>query len=109
MLAAVLLALPQEPAPPAASSGNLLLRGGADGSLRPDQKLSREHSLLGFTLHAAHAMFAERDLGTIEAGKSADFTVFDRDLRVCPEEEILQAKVLMTVVRGRVAWSAAGR
>ncbi|MFO0314892.1 MAG: amidohydrolase [Planctomycetota bacterium] len=84
-------------------------RGGGDGSLRRDQKLSREQALRGFTLHAAHAMFAERDLGTIEAGKSADFTVFDRDLRVCPEEEILQAKVLMTVVRGRVAWSAAGR
>lgn len=84
-------------------------RGGPEGGFRPDQKLSREQALRGFTLHAAYAMFAERDLGTIEVGKSADFTVFDRDLRTCPEDEILQARPLLTVIRGRVAWSALGR
>jgi predicted amidohydrolase YtcJ len=84
-------------------------RGGPAGGWRPDQKLSREQALRGFTLHAAHAMFAERELGTIEAGKSADFTVFDRDLRTCAEDEILQAKVLLTVVRGQVVHSALGQ
>jgi predicted amidohydrolase YtcJ len=76
--------------------------GGPPDGYRPDQKLTREHALRGFTLHAAHGMFAEKDLGTIERGKIADFTVFDRDLRTCPDGELLQAKVLLTVVGGRV-------
>lgn len=75
--------------------------GPADG-WRPDQKLSREDAIAGFTKHAAFAMFAEERLGTIEPGKIADFTVFDRDLRTCPEAELLGAKVLLTVVGGRV-------
>jgi predicted amidohydrolase YtcJ len=83
--------------------------GGPDGGYRPDQKLSREDALRGFTLHAAHGMHAERDLGTIEAGKRADLTVFDRDLRTCSDAELLQAKVLLTVVGGQVVWDGRGK
>ncbi|MBL9079938.1 MAG: amidohydrolase [Planctomycetes bacterium] len=77
--------------------------------LRPDQRLSREQALRGFTLHAAHAMFAERQLGTIELGKIADLTVFDRDLRTCSDDELLQARVLLTVVAGQVVYDGRGR
>jgi predicted amidohydrolase YtcJ len=84
-------------------------RGGPPEGFRPDQKLTREHALRGFTLHAAHGMHAEQHLGTIEAGKIADFTVFDRDLLTCTDDELLQAKVLLTVVGGRVAWDGRGK
>lgn len=84
-------------------------RGGPAGGYRPDQKLSREQAIRGFTWHAAHAMFAERDLGTIELGKRADFTVFDRDLCTCPDDELLQAKVLLTVIGGQVAYDGRGQ
>ncbi|MBX3461975.1 MAG: amidohydrolase [Planctomycetes bacterium] len=77
--------------------------------LRPDQKLSREQALRGFTLHAAHAMFAERDLGTLEVGKLADLTVFDRDLRTCSDADLLAARVLLTIVAGRVVYDGRGR
>ena len=70
--------------------------------LRRDQILSREEALRGFTLDACHAAFLERELGTIEAEKRADLTVFDRDLLSCPEDEIRSARVLATVVGGRV-------
>lgn len=83
--------------------------GGPAAGFRPDQKLSREQALRGFTLHAAYAMFAERDLGTIEVGKLADFTVFDRDLLTCGEDELLQAKVLLTVVAGRIVFDGRDR
>ncbi|MBL8729213.1 MAG: amidohydrolase [Planctomycetes bacterium] len=83
------------------------LDGGEE--LRPEQRLSREEALRGFTLHAAIAMFAEQKLGTIEVGKFADFTVFDRDLRTCPEADILQAKVLLTVIGGQVVYDGRGR
>ena len=74
--------------------------------MRKDQQLSRVDALRGFTAHAAHAMFAEKDLGTIESSKRADFTVFDRDLRECSEAEILSARVLLTIVDGRVVFEA---
>ena len=77
--------------------------GPADG-YRPDQKLDRQTALRGFTLNAAHAMFAEADLGTIAAGKLGDFTVFDRDLMTCPDDDLLQAKVLLTIVGGVVVF-----
>ncbi|MBL8753001.1 MAG: amidohydrolase [Planctomycetes bacterium] len=84
-------------------------RGGPAAGWRPDQKLSREQALRGFTLHAAYGMFAEKDLGTIEAGKRADFTVWDRDLRVCSDDELLAAKVLLVVIDGQVVHDARGK
>jgi len=78
--------------------------GGPVEGWRPDQKLGRAAALRGFTLDAAFAAFQERDLGTVAAGKLADFTVFDRDLLTCPEDELLRARVLLTVVGGRVAY-----
>jgi predicted amidohydrolase YtcJ len=84
-------------------------RGGPPGGYRPDQKLSREQAIRGFTRHAAYAMFAGRELGTIELGNLADFTVFDRDLLTCAEDDILQAKVLLTVIGGQVAYDGRDR
>jgi predicted amidohydrolase YtcJ len=74
--------------------------------LRPDQQLDRATALRGFTQDAAWAMFAEQDLGRIAAGFRADFTVFDRDLLACSEAELLTAKVLLTVVDGRIVYDA---
>jgi predicted amidohydrolase YtcJ len=54
-------------------------------------------------------MFAEDRLGTIELGKVADLTVFDRDLRTCSEDELLTAKVLLTVVGGQVVYDGRGQ
>jgi predicted amidohydrolase YtcJ len=75
---------------------------GGSVAMRPDQKLSRAEAIAGFTAHAAYAAFLEHELGTVAPGKRADFTVFDRDLTACPEDEILQAKVLLTVIGGEV-------
>ena len=80
----------------------------ADRALRPDQQLGRERALRGFTFDAAYGMHAERRLGTIEVRKYADLTVFDRDLRTCSEQELLSAKVLLTVVGGRIVYDGRG-
>jgi predicted amidohydrolase YtcJ len=92
-----------------APGGGGNLGGGPPGGFRPDQRLSREQALRGFTLHAAYGMFAEDRLGTIELGKVADLTVFDRDLRTCSEDELLTAKVLLTVVGGQVVYDGRGQ
>lgn len=47
----------------------------------------------------------EDDLGTIEVGKLADFTVFDRDIMTVPEDEILQAETVMTVIHGEIVFT----
>jgi len=77
---------------------------GGDVEMRPDQKLTAAEAIAGFTRQAAYAAFLERELGTIAAGKRGDFTVFDRDLTTCPADEILQAKVLLTVIGGEVVY-----
>jgi hypothetical protein len=66
-----------------------------------EQAVSRQEALKMFTLWPAIASFQEDDLGTIEVGKRADFTVFDRDLMTITAEEILSAKVLWTIVDGK--------
>ncbi len=72
----------------------------------PEEALSRQQALMLFTYWPAYAAFQEEDLGTIEPGKLADFTVFDRDLMTIPEGEILKARAVMTVIGGEVVWQA---
>ncbi|MEL6286554.1 MAG: amidohydrolase family protein, partial [Pseudomonadota bacterium] len=72
----------------------------------PEEAVSRETALKMLTYWPAYAAFQEDVLGTVEVGKIADFTVFDRDLLTIPDAEILEAKAVMTVVDGDVVWSA---
>ncbi|HEX8690840.1 MAG TPA: amidohydrolase [Longimicrobium sp.] len=72
------------------------------GGWVPEQKITVEEALRAYTSGAAHAAFEEREKGTLEPGKLADFVVLDRDLRRVPPETIRDARVAMTVVGGRV-------
>ena len=83
------------------------LEGRAGEGWHPEQALSRQEALALFTSAAAYASFQEDDLGTIEIGKIADFSVFDRDLMTIPEADILKAKPIMTVIGGEIVWQAA--
>ncbi|MDJ0920315.1 MAG: amidohydrolase [Henriciella sp.] len=67
-----------------------------------EEALTREQALALFTSAPAYAAFMEEDLGTIETGKIADFTVFDRDLMTVDEADILNAQTVMTVVQGEI-------
>jgi predicted amidohydrolase YtcJ len=44
----------------------------------------------------------------IEVGKKADLAVFDRDILTVPEEEILETRVLYTIVGGKVVFEKEG-
>lgn len=78
------------------------LEGKSGADWRPGQKVTREEALAMFTSAPAFASFQEADLGTIEVGKKADFTVFSKDIMTVPEAEILTAKPVMTVVDGEI-------
>jgi predicted amidohydrolase YtcJ len=60
------------------------LNGYAGEGWNLDQALDRETALKLFTIWPAYASFREDELGTIEVGKIADFSVFDRDLMTVP-------------------------
>ncbi len=66
----------------------------------PEQRLKRPEALRLFTLGAAYAAFRDKETGTIEPGKWADFTVLSRDILTIPESEILKTEVLSTYVGG---------
>ncbi|MCH7806693.1 MAG: amidohydrolase [Proteobacteria bacterium] len=70
----------------------------------PELAVSREEALKMFTIWPAYAAFMEDDLGTIEVGKLADFTVFSGDIMTIPEAEILEVEVVMTVVDGKIIY-----
>lgn len=82
------------------------LNGFSGEGWHPEQALDRETALKLFTLWPAYATFREDELGTIEVGKIADFSVFDRDLMTVPDLELRQARPVMTVVDGAVVWRA---
>jgi hypothetical protein len=66
--------------------------------------MTREQALKSYTLDGAFAEFEEKFKGSIEVGKAADFTVYDKNIMEIPEDEILQAKVQLTVVGGKVVY-----
>jgi len=70
----------------------------------PEQKLTREEAIHSYTLACAYAAFEEQDKGSLEPGKFADMVVLSKDLLTCPEEEILQTEVLMSIVGGKVKY-----
>ena len=75
--------------------------GNPSGGWHPEQKVSLDDALRGYTVEAAYAEFAEKDKGTIEAGKLADFTVIDKDITRVQPKEILSITVLKTFVGGK--------
>ena len=70
----------------------------------PEQKLSRTQALKLFTSEAAYARFAEKDLGTLEVGKTADLSAFSVDLMTAPEADIPKGRAVLTVVDGKVVY-----
>ncbi|HRI58989.1 MAG TPA: amidohydrolase family protein, partial [Saprospiraceae bacterium] len=72
----------------------------------PEQKMTREEALFSYSLWNAYAAFEEKEKGSLTPGKYADIVVLSKDLLRCAPEEILQAKVLKTVVGGKVLYSA---
>ncbi len=62
--------------------------------------LTREQALRGMTIWAAKAAFQEKEKGSLEKGKAADFIMLDNDLMKCEEGKILGTKVLGTWVNG---------
>ena len=62
--------------------------------------LTREETLRGMTIWAAKANFEEKEKGSLEKGKFADFIILDTDLMQAPAMDLLNVKVLTTFLGG---------
>jgi len=80
------------------------LDGFANADWHLEEAVSRTQALRMLTWAPAYAAFAETERGTLEAGKKADLTVFDRDLMTVAPAEILKAETVLTVVDGVVVF-----
>ena len=69
---------------------------------QPDQRLSRAEALRSFTLNAAFAAHAERELGSLTPGKLADLVMVSKDVMTVAPEEILTTTVTLTMIGGVV-------
>jgi predicted amidohydrolase YtcJ len=76
------------------------------GGWQPEQVMTRDEALKSMTIWPAFAAFQEHDLGSLTAGKYADFVVLDQDIMRAPVETILATRVLSTWVGGKMVYEA---
>ena len=77
-----------------------------EGGWRPEHAVSVESALRHYTIDGARASFEEDVKGSLRAGKLADLVVLSEDLFAGPPEAILRARVVLTVMGGRVVHRA---
>lgn len=85
------------------------LDGKHPGGWVPEQKITVEEAVHAFTVGAAFAEFQEQTKGTLAPGKLADLVMLDRDIFRIDPTEIQNARVLLTVMDGRVVFEERGR
>jgi predicted amidohydrolase YtcJ len=78
------------------------LKGLPDGGFQPENALTREEALRSITIWAARAGFSEKQKGSIEPGKDADFAVLEQDLMTAPDSSLPTILVKHLVCRGKV-------
>jgi len=80
------------------------INGQPPGGWRPEERVSFEQALAGFTRGAAYAALAENKIGSLEPGKWADFILVDRDVSKVDPQALSRAQVLETWVAGKKVW-----
>jgi predicted amidohydrolase YtcJ len=63
-------------------------------------------ALRSYTIWAAHQLFLEKTIGSIEVGKDADIAIWDRDPYSVPASALKDMKCELTLLRGRVVFDA---
>lgn len=83
-------------------------QGDPKGGWLPEERVTREEALRGFTLDAAYASFMEDEVGSLSPGKRADFVVLDRDVMTVSVPQILEAEVVATYLDGQAVYQRNG-
>lgn len=75
-------------------------KGFPEGGYQMENALTREQAIRGMTIWAAKAAFEEKEKGSLEKGKYADFIMLDTDLMNCPAAGILKTNITATYING---------
>jgi len=82
-----------------------ITRKGSDGKVFGyDEAVSRQEAIRLYTVEAARLAWDEQKKGSIEPGKFADMIVLDHDLLSIPAQQILETKVKLTMVGGKIVF-----
>jgi predicted amidohydrolase YtcJ len=76
-----------------------------EGALHPEEALTRQQAIRFYTANNAWLLFREKDTGSLEAGKLADFIVLDTDLLTCAADAIPRSQVLRTYLGGKLVYA----
>lgn len=79
-------------------------RVGPQGVLNADERMPREAMLVAYTRNAAIVLDQLDRIGTLAPGKQADLVLIDRDVLTVPAQDLRDAKVLWTMLGGRIIY-----
>ena len=71
-----------------------------EGGFQMENALTREQAIKAMTIWSAYSNFEEKERGSIETGKMADFVILEDDLMLAPKQKLRNVKVLNTYVGG---------
>lgn len=80
------------------------LKGFPKDGFQMENALSRENTLKGMTIWGAYANFEEKEKGSIEPGKFADFIILDNDIMKFEIDKVPATKVISTYVNGECVY-----
>lgn len=80
------------------------VKGFPENGFQTENALTREEALRSMTIWAAKSLFEEKEKGSLEPGKRADFVILDRDIMKVGENEILNARIEKVYISGSVVF-----
>ena len=78
---------------------------GMDAPLHPEHTITRQEAIRFYTINNAFLSFEEKEKGSLETGKLADFIVLNEDILSCPVDDIRNIQVLQTYLGGKLVYT----
>ena len=78
---------------------------GMNKPLHPEHRITCAEAIRFYTINNAFLTFEEKEKGSLEPSKLADFIVLDRDILTCPVEAIRDIQVESTYLGGKLVYS----
>jgi len=75
-------------------------------AFNPQEAISLDEAVRGYTTNAAAALWRDRDTGSLSIGKFGDLIMLDRDIFAIPPQELGDARVVLTLLGGREVYRA---
>jgi predicted amidohydrolase YtcJ len=73
----------------------------------PGERITVAQAITAYTAGSAYAAFMDSKVGTLEVGKEADLAILSQDPFTVPPQLLDKTRVIMTMVAGKVVYSAA--